>query len=563
MKKSLSLIFILIIICFLSLTACKDDNANTTPLDTSPSSDCVHDWVWDSATVTCNKDGYIVYKCSKCSITKKENESAYGCYDYDNDGYCDDCNSYIGTLDIPEWISNRSISYQDDRNAYRFCFALKDDETYIACNATIEMSIVNDLGEIVYQGTKYVKTSDYGEWYNAYDRWLGTAVYIYDNEITAGLVENGTLYCKVIVDDILFEDSLIIYDLPTYTPSFNIGEKWIVDDKFEFTINNVERHSVCTRNHESSAGITTGSAAIINYTYKNLENNKLTIDKWNFEVYDSTGIEGDSLYFCIWCGHGMDASSCIAGGSCTAKLPVALINDGDFVTIYVTVDDYEGIFKINLANHIHSFGAWNITEPATCTSNGIKERECSCGQKETQTVTQLSHSYVNGKCSCGAVDPNFKTQDLILGEYVEKNGVRQSNGSYQISWEDGQWTIHIIWNPTTKQLIFASEFLGTTAYTLSGIIYEHGAIKQKITVITQLSTGDKFTETGYIYPESYNSSSDTIYSYSNDVPYPDLVDGMKKSAESSVFMLVWMVDDWLEENTDLNISDFGFTDWIL
>ena len=117
--------------------------------------------------------------------------------------------------------------------------------------------------------------------------------------INRRLSDKGTFYYKVITEDNWFEYSLSIYDLPTYTPSYNVGEKWIVDDKFEFTINNVEHHSVCTKKHESSANITTGAAIIINYTYKNLGNNKLTIDKWNFEVYDSSGIEGDSLYFCI------------------------------------------------------------------------------------------------------------------------------------------------------------------------------------------------------------------------------------------------------------------------
>ena len=80
---------------------------------------------------------------------------------------------------------------------------------------------------------------------------------------------------------------------------------------------------------------------------------------------------------------------------------------------------------------------------------------------------------------------------------------------------------------------------------------------------TQLSTGDKFTEIGYIYPTNYKNDSKTIYSYVNDVPYADLVSSMKKSAESSIYMLVWDIDKWLEKNTDLEISDFGFTDWVL
>ena len=41
----------------------------------------------------------------------------------------------------------------------------------------------------------------------------------------------------------------------------------------------------------------------------------------------------------------------------------------------------------------HTWGEWTIT-PATCTSNGSKERECSeCHQKETETITALGHNF--------------------------------------------------------------------------------------------------------------------------------------------------------------------------
>ena len=41
----------------------------------------------------------------------------------------------------------------------------------------------------------------------------------------------------------------------------------------------------------------------------------------------------------------------------------------------------------------HTWGEWTIT-PATCTSNGSKERECSvCHQKETETITALGHDF--------------------------------------------------------------------------------------------------------------------------------------------------------------------------
>ena len=251
----------------------------------SPSIICEHEWEWESATVTCSTDGYTIYKCSKCAQTKQEAESAYGCYDYDNDGYCNDCNSYIAITAKAEWISNRSISYQDDRNAYRFCFALKDEfENYIACDATVEMSIVNDLGETIYEGTKYVKTSDYGEWYNLYGEWLGTAVYIYDRELSLGLVDEGTFYYTVIAGDSRFSYSLEIDDLPTYTPTYNFGETWIVNGEWELTILSVDIHNDCELNTQYS------TYALITYKYKNIGNTEspgFNFNKYDFKVYDS------------------------------------------------------------------------------------------------------------------------------------------------------------------------------------------------------------------------------------------------------------------------------------
>lgn len=45
----------------------------------------------------------------------------------------------------------------------------------------------------------------------------------------------------------------------------------------------------------------------------------------------------------------------------------------------------------------HSYGSWVTTSSATCTSDGKKERTCeSCGKKETKTVSATGHSYGEG-----------------------------------------------------------------------------------------------------------------------------------------------------------------------
>lgn len=345
-----------------------------------PSNDCVHDWVWDSATVTCSEDGYIIYKCSKCNGTKKENEAAYGCYDYDGDGYCNNCNAYIGITSSAEWISNRSISFQYDLNAYRFCFALQDSsKIYIACNATIEMSIVNDLGETVYQGTKSVKTSDYGEWYNVYGEWLGTAVYIYTNELTAGLCEEGTFYYKVITEDNWFEYSLDICDLPTYSPTFDIGEKWTANGEWELTILNAEVHRNCTANTNLAQYV------LITYAYKNLGNKNssgLAFTEYDFNVYDGNG---NVATMCTCWDHTVSAKWIDVGASATASLLVGF-------------NTYTSNIKI-VASHYDS------------NYNTIKA-------DFNGTISTCFHSYVNGNCNeiakcdiCGATTGNVLGHD--------------------------------------------------------------------------------------------------------------------------------------------------------
>ena len=43
---------------------------------------------------------------------------------------------------------------------------------------------------------------------------------------------------------------------------------------------------------------------------------------------------------------------------------------------------------------LHTWGAWTVKTPATCTTEGEEERECSvCHKKDTQTIPALNHNY--------------------------------------------------------------------------------------------------------------------------------------------------------------------------
>ena len=88
-------------------------------------------------------------------------------------------------------------------------------------------------------------------------------------------------------------------------------------------------------------------------------------------------------------------------------------------------------------DHIHTYGEWITTEKANCTTDGINERYCSCGEKQTQTIGALGHDEVidsaitatcttDGKTegkhcsSCGAV--------LIAQSVISSSGHKYNNG---------------------------------------------------------------------------------------------------------------------------------------
>ena len=40
-------------------------------------------------------------------------------------------------------------------------------------------------------------------------------------------------------------------------------------------------------------------------------------------------------------------------------------------------------------DHTHKFGKWSVTERPTSTKEGLQERICSCGERESKTIAKL------------------------------------------------------------------------------------------------------------------------------------------------------------------------------
>jgi hypothetical protein len=107
-----------------STTASSTTESSTTEGTSSkPVPVCAHDWVFESSTVTCSKDGEKLYRCSKCQETKTENDPAYGCYDEDKNGLCDGCGIVTGECEH-KFVTEKGYDAtctQDGQSDKRYC----------------------------------------------------------------------------------------------------------------------------------------------------------------------------------------------------------------------------------------------------------------------------------------------------------------------------------------------------------------------------------------------------------------------------------------------------------
>ena len=116
---------------------------------------------------------------------------------------------------------------------------------------------------------------------------------------------------------------------------FSLGETWVVDGLWEFTITSATKHYAC--NHYNDH---TGPVVAITYTYKNLGyqnyNGDGLLSIWgpDFEVYDKNGVTGDTYP----CTHVYSHDAVRPGMTCNAGTGIAVSSEGGKITIIVSVD---------------------------------------------------------------------------------------------------------------------------------------------------------------------------------------------------------------------------------
>ena len=131
--------------------------------------------------------------------------------------------------------------------------------------------------------------------------------------------------------------------------------------------------------------------------------------------------------------------------------------------------------------HTHSYGEWETVKAATCTSEGSKERYCSCGEKQTASISMTEHTYGEWeivkeatyaekgskvrKCSCGNTETRdiqkkvAETKTLSASECLnELNTVYLNSFSQKTVWFEEDGWIYARYNDGTEDYaFFASE----------------------------------------------------------------------------------------------------------
>ena len=63
------------------------------------------------------------------------------------------------------------------------------------------------------------------------------------------------------------------------------------------------------------------------------------------------------------------------------------------VCVFASCDSEETPSTPENPTHTHAYGEWETTKKATCTAEGSKERYCTCGEKQTASISATEHSF--------------------------------------------------------------------------------------------------------------------------------------------------------------------------
>ncbi len=113
-----------------------------------------------------------------------------------------------------------------------------------------------------------------------------------------------------------------------------------------------------------------------------------------------TSIGADCFTGCNWMTEmTIPSTSCAMGTRCVGYSSTTSVKNDFTLHVYEdsTAHAYAQQNNVNYdiiggGSHTHSFGEWEVTKAATCTTAGEKKRYCTCGETETATINATGHT---------------------------------------------------------------------------------------------------------------------------------------------------------------------------
>lgn len=146
-----------------------------------------------------------------------------------------------------------------------------------------------------------------------------------------------------------------------------------------------------------------------------------------------------------------------------------------------------------LEPHTHAYGEWVVVKEATETEEGLKEKTCSCGDKQTETIAKLEHvhNFVEGKCECGETTEVLVESLEVSGKAEMVEGEEQTLNvviipSYatnkELDWSSSDNEVATVENGLVKALKAGDVVIKAAAKDGSNLIFDY-AITVKPLVI--------------------------------------------------------------------------------
>lgn len=122
-----------------------------------------------------------------------------------------------------------------------------------------------------------------------------------------------------------------------------------------------------------------------------------------------------AIFFCLLSFSLVFTSCNETGDEMTTEKKTAEITTEEITTEETT--PIESPNETTAELHTHSYKEWSIAKEPTCTENGIEERYCNCGEKESRTIAITDHNYKNDTCVfCGVTLKTSQGLSLVLSD---------------------------------------------------------------------------------------------------------------------------------------------------